>query len=758
LDSGRATEQGLSGFLRLALQGDGEELVTAVHTEIARLPFWSGVVELGDDLLQSAVAQIHLAVTHILERGDQSELDLVLETWAMRLPALRPHNWAALASATQKALLPRLRAHYVDNPEKLAFATIELFALTTWCLERALFHRENAHEFQFLGSVIEHIPYMIFVKDARDLRFVAFNRAGEQLLGYSREELLGKNDYDFFPRDEADFFTQKDRHVLAHRQPVDIPEEPIHTRTGSRWLHTQKIPIFGSGGEPIFLLGISEDITDRKRVLAELGLAKDAAEAGSRAKSEFLARMSHEIRTPMNALVSMLDLALDTELTAGQREYLSLANDSAVSLQRIIDDILDFSRIEAGRIELEALPFDLRALVDGLGRITRLRAQQRGLTVEVDVGDEVPYWLIGDSGRLRQVITNLLDNALRFTEKGTITLEVVRDFPASDANGQGRHHRGDIAHLRFTVRDTGIGIAEEKRAAVFDSFVQADGSITRRYGGTGLGLAIAQALVRVMGGEIAIGESDARGTTIYFMLNLRVAAENAAAQATRPMQAAPPLRLLLAEDNPVNQEVVLRLLEGSGHNVDIVADGNAAVEACARAQYDLVLMDLEMPGVDGWEATRRIRTARPHTPIIALTAHALPEHRERCRQAGMSHFLAKPVRRGQLLAAIARVAGEPTRSITPLPLRAPSPKRDLTSLFLEGAERDLSSMETAILDQRSEELKRTAHSLAGAAAVLNFSHLMGLARRLEQAASRSDWAVARHLCAELRSELSTLVA
>jgi signal transduction histidine kinase/AmiR/NasT family two-component response regulator len=379
---------------------------------------------------------------------------------------------------------------------------------------------------------------------------------------------------------------------------------------------------------------------------AELTTAKEAAEAASRAKSEFLANMSHEIRTPMNGVIGMIDLAIETPSGPEHRGYLDTAKRSARSLLHLINDILDFSKIEANKLALEHVAFGLRAQLDEMLTPLRVRADRRGLRLGLSVAADVPDRLMGDPVRLRQILVNLVANAVKFTERGSVSVTVSRTAAGA---------------MRFDVADTGIGVPADKQRLIFEAFAQADGSTTRRFGGTGLGLSITGRLVALMRGTLSLTSHSGQGSCFSVEVPIVAApAEEPARVAAAPAEAGcGVLRVLLAEDNAVNQLIAKKMLERDGHSVVVVGHGAAAVAAFAKSGFDLVLMDLQMPEMDGFEATHEIRTIevvrRTRTPVVALTAHAMNGDRERCLAAGMDGYVAKPVDRDVLRAEMCRV-------------------------------------------------------------------------------------------------------
>jgi len=396
---------------------------------------------------------------------------------------------------------------------------------------------------------------------------------------------------------------------------------------------------------------LTAEIAERRRAAVELEAAREAALHASRLKSEFLANVSHEIRTPMNGVMGMTDLALQMPLPAEARRYLEVAQSSADLLLQVIDDVLDFSKVEAGKLDMHPVELDIRAEIDQLVALMGPRAEARGLMLNARVHNSVPQLFVGDPVRLRQILLNLTANALKFTDRGSVTIEVrALDSHESEASE---------VELHFAVRDTGVGISPEHQGRIFDAFVQVAGVPNGDRGGTGLGLAIAARLVGLMGGELRVTSTPGTGSTFFFVVKFprarheEVTQEDAGGREILRRR----LRILVADDNAINRMVTERMLQRSGHTVALAENGLQAMEMALAGRFDLVLMDVQMPEMDGLAATvaiRRAETAARRTPIVGLTAHAFRGDRDRCLDAGMDDYVAKPVRREELEAAMAR--------------------------------------------------------------------------------------------------------
>ena len=494
----------------------------------------------------------------------------------------------------------------------------------------------------FLDAIVENVPAMLVVKDARTGRFVLLNSAGEALLGARREDMLGRTDHDLFPADQADLFVKSDREVIESGKPVVIASEPIATPSGERTLRTKKV-VISDNGTPKYLLAIAEDITDQQAAALALEDALEHAQAANVAKTTFLATMSHEIRTPLNGVLGMAQAMASEQLSRTQRGRLNVIRESGEGLLAILNDVLDMSKIESGKLELEEIDFDLEEVARGAYTAFTSIANRKGLSFALHLGNAVGGYR-GDPTRLRQILYNLISNALKFTESGEIRVTASHDGEA----------------LQFEVSDTGIGMSQQTVERLFTNFYQADASTTRKFGGSGLGLAISRQLVQLMGGAIGATSTLGQGSTFKVTLPLRRAGISRVARAAsrpEPVPSRLDIQVLAAEDNTVNQLVLRTLLSQLGINPVIVENGALAVEAWENGTFDLVLMDVQMPVMDGPTAARTIRereamTGRARTPIIALTANVMSHQVADYHSAGMDGHVAKPVEVAKLFAAV----------------------------------------------------------------------------------------------------------
>jgi PAS domain S-box-containing protein len=498
--------------------------------------------------------------------------------------------------------------------------------------------------------ISETLPIGVFECDQKG-ECLYINTGWQEIFGLNLVESLTKDWRQFLYPEEYESVSAEWSEAIARFRAFTKDCRIITARGEVRWVHLRSSPIFSDSG--VRYTGTVEDITERKHFEEELRRAKEAAESVNEAKSAFLANMSHEIRTPMNAVIGMCSLLLDTPLNPKQKEYTEIIHESAKALLQVINDILDFSKIEAGKLEIERIEFDLHILLDNIVAMVAPKAHEKGLKINYSFAPNLPFKLKGDPGRLRQILLNLMGNAVKFTEKGGVTVQIDRLLELDQK-----------IILRFSIKDTGIGIPHERKNILFQSFSQVDASSTRKYGGTGLGLAIAKQLVEIMGGQIDVISEPGQGSTFWFAVALEKMYEAEAPQSDRIEQpqkenqnithkeqdeAVPkPVKILLAEDNPINQKVAMLILRKSGYQVEAVKDGAEAIQALVNQSYDLVLMDVQMPNMDGLEATRIIRDSQskvlnPQIPIIALTAHAMKGDEDKCIAAGMNDYLAKPI-------------------------------------------------------------------------------------------------------------------
>ncbi|MEW6208032.1 MAG: ATP-binding protein [Acidobacteriota bacterium] len=611
-----------------------------------------------------------------------------------------------------------------------------------------------------LNAVIEGSIDYIYAKDL-DGRYLMMNTAGASFFGISKEEVLGKTDAQLNSAEAASVYAETDRQAIETGETRTY-EETIETASGSLTYLTTKGPLLNHEGKIIGAIGVSRDITESKRAQQELIEAKEAAEAANRAKSEFLANMSHEIRTPINGIVGMLELLKKNYVTDRQREFLHAAAMSAESLLRLINDILDFSKIEARRLTLDSSPFSLRDQIDNLMKPFRLSAEKQGINLICRIDEDAPDRLTGDSGRLGQVLLNLLSNSVKFTHQGEIVLSIAVESLAEEE-----------VCLRFEVADTGIGIPAEMLEAIFEAFTQGDSSTTRRYGGTGLGLAISSQLVRLMGGALGVESEPGRGSCFCFTIPFRLHHGAIKANRIAPTRTSAPerkLRILVAEDNEINQQVVTMLLKERGHCVTVASTGRGAVEMLEREEFDLVLMDVQMPVMDGFEATAAIREKEKltggHIRIIALTAHAMEGDREQCLEAGMDDYLSKPITAARLLAAVEGGAigeeerEEPVIDMDTLIARMKG-KTDIivkmARMMLAQAPEAMSEIREALERKDSRSLYQAAHKLKGSVGHFGAKSAFDLARRLERAGRGGDMTEAQRAFAMLEKEIELLI-
>lgn len=659
---------------------------------------------------------------------------------------------------------------------------------------------ENAlrHAQRYQKAILDNIPDLVWLKDANNLivevneAFAAtFEMQATKIIGLCHEEIFGE---------EGSIFDERDAQALSGKSRTTY-EESFHDSSGKqRWLEVARVPIHDSEGNVLGLTGIARDITERrqavemllyshaemegyvqertsklrtavqqleaeiaerKRTQEALEAARHKAEAATRAKSVFLANMSHEIRTPLNVIITMADMTLRDESSLPPKRALEMVHDAGRTLLSIINDILDFSKIEASKMHLDQHDFDLRHMIESVWNTHELQARSKGLKTTLHLADDLPPVVKGDRDRLAQVLTNLLGNAVKFTNAGSVVLDVA-SCSSKDP---------ESVCVTFTVRDTGIGIPEEKQKVIFDSFQQADDATTRQFGGTGLGLSISKLLVNLMGGELSIQSSPDIGSTFRCDLSFKIGdpaaleADRRELKLSRELPFMEPLRILVVEDNPLNRELAGSFLTKQGHTVQEAANGRDALQALKNDIFDIVLMDIQMPQLDGVATTQAIRKTEnlltpASVPVIALTAHAFKEDRQRFFDAGMDGYVAKPIDLALLLQEMQRVLERRPAENAPRNTLTQSDNLEeehlggrekalellqgnmellkrLDKHFLRDAPKEIENLRAAFEDWDLPLMASLAHNLKGTSATVGASRVSALARKIEAATNGS---------------------
>lgn len=563
-----------------------------------------------------------------------------------------------------------ISSQYASDGRIVKFIAVQYDITERKRAEEALMLSESRLALIFNG--VSDLLFLMRVEAGPKIRCLKVNQSFLHVTGLDAEQLQGRLVDEILPEEARNFVYEKYNEVFKSRKPIHY-EEVLEVAQGRIIVETLLTPIFNEQGECTHLLGASRDITERKRIEAErrednrklqqayleteqtamdLMVAKNQAMAATRAKSAFLANMSHEVRTPLNGIIGMISLLQETELTDEQRDYLDVVATSGDNLLQIVNEILDFSKIEAGKMELENITFDLRENILGVSRLLARNAETKRLRLITDLDNE-ECLVNGDPARIRQIITNLVGNALKFTSQGHVQVK-MRQVGCSPTEKR----------MRFEVSDTGIGIPQDVIPKLFQSFTQADDSTTRKFGGTGLGLAIVKQLVELMGGNIGVVSEVGKGSTFWFEIPFKFnnagmeikEKDPAPAQSTWKNLSGTGKKVLLIEDNEINQKVAVQMIEKLGYSIDVVDCGRVGLERMSAIKYDLVLLDCQMPEMDGYDVARiwRAKENDGHLPIVAMTASAGAGERERCLQSGMDDYISKPINWEELAGMLLR--------------------------------------------------------------------------------------------------------
>ncbi|MFW6240470.1 MAG: response regulator [Thermodesulfobacteriota bacterium] len=751
--------------VRVLLIEDDEDDYLLTREMLDEVPFvryridWAAAFEKGLDLLCSNPYDVCLIDFRL---GQYDGLDL------LRAAVFRGVHTPMIILTGQGDRETDMRAMTAGAADFLVKARLDSDALERsirYAIERARLQRALRDGERRTRHVIEKTPIGICVTDEFG-RFEFVNPSFRRLYQYKSSELIGNHFTMIVPEPERKLLTDLHDEFIATGGETSIRGEweVVPRHGGHLTILADAARILGADGRPKKVTYVI-DITKRKRMERELAEAKEAAETANRAKNDFLARMSHEIRTPMNAIIGMTDVLGQTDLKANQREYVETVRDAGDHLLALINDILDLSKIEAGKLTLDVVDFDVETAIQSAVRPLRVQAEGAGLTLKTRVDPAVPGCLRGDPVRLRQILLNLAGNAVKFTEEGGVEIGVA---PASSEPATGSEIR-----LEFRVTDTGVGVPPEQQSRIFDRFAQGDApGISER--GAGLGLSICRHLVEMMGGRIWVESVPGRGSVFRFTAGFQAGDPRRLPVSETPARDGgelPKLRVLVAEDNELNRKLARIMLEQLGHSVISVRDGGEALSRLRTIPVDLVLMDLEMAGMDGYAATRRIRAgdageSARNLPVIALTAHAFGEYRDRAGEAGMDGYLTKPIRAAELREAIMRhlppknekpadpsdpsdpggrvVAAPPDATIFDWPefVRRVGGNetlcRELVGVFLDRMPVQRDRLIEAMATGDLEKIRSEAHAVKGMAANISAPRLRDVAAEAERRAAEGD--------------------
>lgn len=740
-----------------------------------------------DEIVASAQQKIHSKLTISLKNNDQIFFNTHHDDNAPTAPfpfltrllkndKMRPVTYNQTLTLTGQ----RLEATVFPDKQRLFFqlnASISILPLLSLlltlmiCCYYILFTKQHLRlkeektkaeeQKKILDIIIANIPLSLSVKDAIDnYKRIVWNQKAEETFKLFAENVIGKTDFDIFSSADAEFLREADERAMKNGQIVDIPEEAMNTADKAWIAHIIKVPIYDKYGNPKLLLEIIEDVTERIEAEIMIRRAMEQSESANRAKTDFLANMSHELRTPLNSIIGMTELLVDTRLNKEQREMTHTVMQASEALKEIVNDILDISKIEAGEFALDRIGFDIQAVFTRVLNTLQPLATQKNLSLTHTFSHKMIPFVKGDPVRFARILTNLVSNGIKYTDEGCVEIK------AKLLNKKKRSFT-----LRCEIIDTGIGIPHNKLDTIFNKFVQADVTSTRRFGGTGLGLTITKQLVEMMGGKLGVESTVGKGSTFWFTLPFSVTdalggderiAPYTPLVASKNRKPTKQARILIAEDHPLNVTYIKKLIKKLNFKkFDIVGDGEAVLEQIKEENYDAILMDCHMPKKNGYETTliiRALEAGKKHIPVIAITANAMSDDRDRCLAAGMDDYLSKPIAISEFCRVLGRWfsfpdtvlrgIGHSTKSTKSPPVNLESlrsfadgnkdTEKQYVEIFLKQSVQSLSILESHCIDGESTGWKEAAHKLKGGALAIGAGQLATLCAKAQNDNSASQ--------------------